>query len=291
MKNESTTECNDVPFELKQPVQFDFSVTDESGYPVNIKGGSTVLSNGAKVNYTSNDQKEIAKKIIKTGSLSLDVFDLDKVTQDIKDLIVSRAGYIQSSKRHEYEKYNRLNMIIRVPVNNFDSLYEQLLGLGEVTLDQTQSQDVTEDYYDQEIRLKSLNAKKDSLTKLFEKAKNVSEILQIENELNRVIYEIEKVKGRLQYLDRNVAMSSISISVFERNPTATIEKNSIERLKFALKDGWSAMLNFSIKGIAALIWIIPFSPLIIIAIFICVKLWRIIKKRYRLKKSKNDKVI
>ena len=269
--------------------KLDMQITDQSGAPTYIKVGSANTFGGVATTSANNVKYQpVDKKIIKSGSLSLDVVDLDKVSKTIYDLVSVKEGYIQSSSRHDYDNYNRLNMQIRVPVADFKELYDSIAKLGDVTLDETNSQDVTEQYFDLEIRLSSLNVKKESLTKLFDKAKNVSEILQIENELNRVIYEIESVKGRLQYFDRNVAMSSISLSIFERNPASTIEKNNIERLKFALKDGWGSMLNFMIALIAYLIWLIPFAPIILLALYLLRKIWLLFKKKRALKKSRNN---
>ena len=41
----------------------------------------------------------------------------------------------------------------------------------------------------------------------------VSEVLQVQRELNRVTGELERVKGQMEYLSKNAAMSTITVMI------------------------------------------------------------------------------
>ena len=81
----------------------------------------------------------------------------------------------------------------------------------EVIVESTSSQDVTEEYVDLSARLSNLEATEQQLLMILNKAVEVEDILAVQRELTRVSEEIERIKGRMQYLERTAAMSLIDI--------------------------------------------------------------------------------
>jgi predicted nuclease with TOPRIM domain len=84
---------------------------------------------------------------------------------------------------------------------------------GKVLDERTTSEDVTERYIDLKARLNNLQMEEQSLVELLAKTKTVDEILRVEQELARVRGEVESLQGQINYLDRNVAMSLITVSL------------------------------------------------------------------------------
>ncbi len=76
-------------------------------------------------------------------------------------------------------------------------------------------EDVTEEYLDLRIRLDNLEKARLRYLDLLNKAQNVGETLAVEKELERITMEIERLKGRIGYLERVVRFSTIQV-VFER---------------------------------------------------------------------------
>jgi len=83
----------------------------------------------------------------------------------------------------------------------------------EVSAETTSAQDVTEEYVDLEATLRNLEATEAQLLKLMEKAVKVEDILDVQRELSRVQQDIERTKGRMQYLERTSAMSLIQVTL------------------------------------------------------------------------------
>ena len=77
----------------------------------------------------------------------------------------------------------------------------------------TNSQDVTEQYIDLQSRLKNAEATETQYLALLDKAKDVDDILRIYDSLSRIRNEIEQIKGRIQYLERTSSMSLISVNL------------------------------------------------------------------------------
>src|SRR5262249_43164394 len=73
------------------------------------------------------------------------------------------------------------------------------------------AQDVTEEFRDLEVRLKSAHAVQARLTELLAKAVKVEESLAIERELDRVTGEIERIEGRMKFLRDQAAFSTITV--------------------------------------------------------------------------------
>ncbi|MEE8114793.1 MAG: DUF4349 domain-containing protein, partial [Nitrososphaerales archaeon] len=82
----------------------------------------------------------------------------------------------------------------------------------------TMSDDVTEEYVDLQARLTNLDRQEARLQEILGLARNVDEVLKIENELERVRGEIERLTGRINYLESNVAMSTISVNLNQPGP-------------------------------------------------------------------------
>src|SRR5690606_18336536 len=78
------------------------------------------------------------------------------------------------------------------------------------------AQDVTEEYYDLETRLKT---KKEVEARYIEilksKAKTVEEILIAEDKIRYLREEIEAVEGRLRLLKNKVGLSTIQIEIYQ----------------------------------------------------------------------------
>jgi hypothetical protein len=77
---------------------------------------------------------------------------------------------------------------------------------------------VTQEHIDLSARLKNLRAQEARLRTFFNEATKVSELLAIENELARVRGEIEAMQAQLDYLDRQVARATLTVTLTEPGP-------------------------------------------------------------------------
>jgi Domain of unknown function (DUF4349) len=90
----------------------------------------------------------------------------------------------------------------------------ELRSLGEkVTTDSISGPDVTEEYVDLKSRERNLKATEESMLRLYDRAKNVEEVLSIQRELTGVREDIELVQGRIKYLDQRSTYSQITLNI------------------------------------------------------------------------------
>ena len=102
-------------------------------------------------------------------------------------------------------------MTVRVPQDQFFTALERIETLGEVQSKNVGSEDVSEQFIDLEARLRSTLREEESMLALLGRSVTVSEVLAIERELARVRSEIERLQGQLNFLERRVALATISV--------------------------------------------------------------------------------
>lgn len=103
------------------------------------------------------------------------------------------------------------SITIRVPSASFDEALAQVERLGEVRRRDISVEDVTEEFLDLEIRLKNLRAIRARLERLLEKATTVEEAVLLERELARVAGEIDRIEGRMKFLQDRATFSTITV--------------------------------------------------------------------------------
>jgi len=147
------------------------------------------------------------RKIIFSGSLLLQVPDPELPEKEMRRIVEEAQGWVH--------KIEGTSFTLRVPADRFQSVMDQLTRLGKLIDRKVSGTDVTEEYFDLEIRLQNAENVRKRLAALLEKAKDVKEAIEVEKELARVSEEIERMKGRLRYLYDQVAHSTIVVS-FQR---------------------------------------------------------------------------
>jgi hypothetical protein len=141
------------------------------------------------------------QKIIKTGNIAFETQELKQTHQKILALSKQYGGIVQTD--NSGHNYNRIfqQMTIRVPSNNFQAVIDGISdGVAYFDKREISQRDVTEGFVDIEARLIAKRELEKRYLALLKKAKNVTEILEIERELSAIREEIEAKQGRLKYL-------------------------------------------------------------------------------------------
>jgi len=159
------------------------------------------------------------RMIIYTGYISLETNDIDGTIAMIRSLADRYGGYVASSNKYMYDEEVRAEIVIRVPKDKFHAAIQEIESYGKVLNENVNSEDITQQYIDLKARLSNLQHQEKRLLEILELAKNVDEILAIEKELERVRGEIESLQGQINYLERNVEMSIISINLTKPKPS------------------------------------------------------------------------
>lgn len=204
----------------------------------------------------------LERMIVYQGDLTLAVKeDLGKAMDSVAQVAVERDGFVVSSSRQGDES---ATITIRVPSEKFEETKQAIRSLAVRLLSEsTRSQDVTEEYVDLQARLRTWEAAESQYLELIKKAASVDETLNVQERLFSVRQEIERLKGRMQYLERTSAMASITVQLRPAsNPTPLIGTSwsATETGRSALR----SLTKFGQRLAGAAIWIGVYSPVWIV---------------------------
>jgi hypothetical protein len=161
------------------------------------------------------------RKLIREGRATLEVVSVDATLARLHDLTRQAGGYTTSETRsRDEERVNHGKIECRVPAGKLHSLTAALKSLGTVESLTLSANDITEEYFDLEMRLRNARALETRLLALVERPANkLSDLLEVERELARVRGEIDQMEGRRRFWDKRVVLSALSVSVHEPVPT------------------------------------------------------------------------
>ncbi|MEA1957850.1 MAG: DUF4349 domain-containing protein [Euryarchaeota archaeon] len=167
--------------------------------------------------YTDADTE---RKIIQRASLSIEVEDFQSSSDAVIDIVERSNGFISDS--HSYVTDNtgrkRGSITIRIPADRFIAVIGEIACVGDVKSKHTSGEDVTEEYIDLKARLNNSERQEQRLLEILDMAKEVKEVLEIEREVWRVRTEIERLTGRIKYLESRVELATITVSLYEPEP-------------------------------------------------------------------------
>ncbi len=161
------------------------------------------------------------RMVIYNAYLSLETGDIGAALAKIRSLAESYGGYVAGSSRSSYGMQATAEITIRVPKEKFHVAVQEIETYGKVLDERTSSEDVTQQYVDLKARLENLQRQEKRLNEILDMARTVDEVLNVERELERVRGEIESLQGQINYLERSVAMSVITIGLKEPPPPFT----------------------------------------------------------------------
>jgi hypothetical protein len=166
----------------------------------------------------------VGPSIVQTASLSLAVprDSFDRTIQRARAAATGTGGFVVSSSASQGEEGRLVSgsLVVRVPEPQYARALEQLSELGTVEAREEAGQDVSQELVDLEARIRHLEAVEARLLGFLEEANTVAAALTVQSELNRVQLELEQARGRLDYLDDQVAFATISLDVRERQVAA-----------------------------------------------------------------------
>jgi hypothetical protein len=224
------------------------------------------------------------RMIIRTASLSIKVEDVNTAYTRSAELADAYGGYVASGRISEGES-SSASLTLKVNPRGFTPLIKALEQLGSVDQKVLSGEDVTEEYIDLEAELETKLQLRARLYRFLDKVKTVEEMLQVESELERVDYDVNRIKGRLKYLENMIAESTISLKLYKEQPPEPepfIDWNDVGKgfINLARK-----LVGVFISLGYGLVFIIPFGLAIVIIVWIVV---HVVRKRKK-KKTKVSK--
>lgn len=165
---------------------------------------------------TSPDAPAGVSKIIKNAELTLLVDTVDVATQLIERIRIEQGGQPGNSSFGYYAQNRTGDITIWVPSDRFDvALRDIKKGALQVTNERISIADVSAQYVDLEARLKNMRATESQYLEILKRSGSIPDVLSVTRELSQTRQTIEQLQGQLNYLSRQIALSSIHIQLTE----------------------------------------------------------------------------
>ena len=220
----------------------------------------------------------ISRKIIYTASIDLVVDDLSKAASKLEDLVKHHQGLLAQSEINSNPGAPRsASWQIRVPVNGFADFVNQVAKLGAALNNKTDSEDITDKYFDFQVRIENKKIQVERLQKIIkEQTGKISELLEAERELGRVTTELEQLKGTVKLWENQVALATVNITMHERKGYVPPESPSFGRnISRTFSSSLEGLITFVQTLILIAVALTPWLPVIAIVV---AALWLVLRR-------------
>lgn len=227
--------------------------------------------------YTTSGSSTSDRKIIKTVDLNTETKQFDEAIEWLKSHVASFDGiidnsYVDSGNINNKNYRKNANFNVRIPATKLDSFLSKIGDKLNITFRQENISDITDEYSDTESRLKSLKIEEESLNDMLKKAKNVEEMIKVEDKLSSVRTEIENITRRLNRFDKQITYSTVHINISEvkdlTEPQVPEDDFSKETLIKQLRKNFTEAKSFVMRLGANIFTHIPWIILGLVAILL-----------------------
>jgi len=209
--------------------------------------------------------------VIRQAQLSISVGSgtFDTKLSEVRTLVEGQGGYIAGTDAQanptspDQPAQIRTGIInFMVPAANFDATIDALSRVGKVQGEHITGTDVSAQYVDLRARLDNAEAQRQAMLALLAQAKNINDIIAVQNQIGQITAQIEQLKGQIKYLDDNTSYSSVSVTLTEAGAPAASTPSDNWGFATALNDAahnFVATINYVVTALGAV------GPLIVVA--------------------------
>lgn len=196
----------------------------------------------------------------------------DNIPRDlgvVRGVATAAGGHVENESSSRAAGVDHASLRLRVPNAAFESVLAKVAQVGEVTRRDVSSEDVTTQVIDIEAKVRAQRASVASLEKLMAKARTVGEVMAVERELSQRQGELDSLVQQQRYLKDQTAMSTVEVTLSSERPVV-----AGSGFGHGLKTGWKALGDFFTGAATAAGVLLPFVPLLALAVAVSWLLWR-----------------
>lgn len=196
--------------------------------------GGADAGGSADVSGSSTDQ---SREVVATGSASVVADDLRAAIDRLTAGAESAGGYVESVSLGEGA--GTAWITVRIPADTLTATIAGLSDLGEVTDTRIDRRDVTTETVDLRARVASLETSIARLQDLLAQSASTSDLIAAESALAERQGELDSLRQQLTWLDGQVQMSSLTVSVSEPAPPEALNPRGFGD---GLAAGWNGLV-------------------------------------------------
>jgi Domain of unknown function (DUF4349) len=199
--------------------------------------------------------------VVKTGRISLTGKDLGKVRREVDDLLGTVGGSVdtEDTRNDRQGRVTSSTLVLRVPVDRFESTKDALERLGELQSSTESAEDVTTEVIDTGERVQTLQNSLDRLQRFQRTASDVRDLIRYEDEITQRQSELQSLQAQQSYLANETSLSTITLRL--STPAAAVARpGALDDAGFTagLKAGWQALVGAVVVVLTVLGAVLPF---------------------------------
>jgi Domain of unknown function (DUF4349) len=207
---------------------------------------------------------DLGNRVVRTATVDLEVArgGLGDAISRATDIVARHKGmYVGSSTSVPSDGRSRGEVTFRVPVPGFETTLRELKGLGTYRGEKSSTEDVTSQYVDLRGQLTAWRAQERVYLKLLGRARSIADVVAVQNQLQQVQSNVERLQGQVNYLDDQSSFSTIVLDLAEPGaaPATARPRGTLARAWATALSGLAAM------GAAALVAVVWLTPVALLA--------------------------
>lgn len=233
------------------------------------------------------------RKWVITVYLNAETEDLEVLLTQLDQQINQMQGYIENQEiyngsAYSARRYRSADLTIRIPAADVDAFTQAVSGAANITSKQISREDITLNYTATDSKVTALKTEESRLLELMAKAETMSDLLEIEERLSQVRYDLELYTSRLRLYDNQVDYATIHLSVsqvqeYTPAPERTVGQRIQDGFRSSLKGVGEGAVNF-------VVWFLSNLPYLVVWAAVLAALWFVTRKpRARRKERKAAK--
>lgn len=152
---------------------------------------------------------QTGRKLVYTADMSIEARDINVAETAIVARVEKDGGYVASRSGDESSVY----LVLRLPVPALEPLMKEVAGTGKTLSRSMSAQDVTDQFFDLEGRLRNKRILEERYRDYLKQAKKIEEMLEVEKRLSETTTEIEALEGSFRDLSKQIELSTLTVSI------------------------------------------------------------------------------
>jgi hypothetical protein len=204
------------------------------------------------------------RKLIKTGTVEVESGDVDKLLGQLEGVVTAQQGMIDSEDVHTDDDGDAKSatIVVRVPVDRFETAIDDIAGLGELVRKQTSSEDVTRQVANVNARVASAQRAIAQLQVLFDRAERLRDVIRLESELAQRQADLESLQAQQSALARQTALSTIHVLITRTEDEQATGDGDQAGFVDGLDSGWSGLVAFVRATVHVVGLVLPIGSLL-----------------------------
>jgi hypothetical protein len=200
-----------------------------------------------------------APMIARGSRLVLITKEFDKARGAIEDILKRHRGYLgRLDVAAPADGPRILNATLRVPADQLDPTMAEIKKVGQVESESQSGEDVMQQSLDLDARLTNAQNTERRLTALLhDRTGQMTDVLAVEKEADRVRGEIEQMQAEKKTLVNRVDFATLNVTLREASKAQLSPHSTWDRFRNAAADGYASL----IAGIVgALVFLLAYGP-------------------------------